>query len=69
MIDLSAEQAAKLYKGLRTDELLDLQRAHELDQAEATSATSIAFSGGRLALIAAELKRRAAILQAIRERR
>jgi hypothetical protein len=53
-----AATAAALYERMPTDQLLRLQRAHQLDQAEAVRPSSIAFVGGRLALIAAELKRR-----------
>lgn len=48
------------YEGMRTDELLQLQAAHQSDQGRATSPESLAFGGGRLALIAAVLSKRVA---------
>lgn len=45
---------------MRTDELLHLQAVHQSDQARATTPESLAFGGGRLALIAFVLERRQA---------
>lgn len=53
-----AANAAALYGRMSTADLLRLKAAHELDQAAATTPSSIAFGGGRLALIAAELRKR-----------
>lgn len=55
-----ARSAYTGYESMRTDELLQLQAAHQADQARATSPESLAFGGGRLALIAAVLAKRAA---------
>lgn len=55
---LDARTAYALYESMRTEELLHLQVAHQLDQAAATMPESIAFGGGRLALIAAVLQKR-----------
>lgn len=55
---LDARTAYAAYESMRTEELLRLQLAHQLDQAAATTPESIAFGGGRLALIAAVLRKR-----------
>lgn len=55
---LDARTAYGAYESMRTDELLRLQLAHQVDQASATTPEGIAFGGGRLALIAAVLKTR-----------
>ena len=52
------DDVARLYASMRTDELEALQWAFESDQDEAISAKSITFIAGRLALIAAELRKR-----------
>lgn len=57
---LDARTAYKAYESMRTEELLHLQAAHQADQAQVTSPESLAFGGGRLALIAQVLARRAA---------
>lgn len=56
---LDARTAYAAYESMRTEELLHLQVAHQIDQAHATMPEGIAFGGGRLALIAAVLKARA----------
>lgn len=53
-----ARTAHALFESMPTKELLVLQAAHTLDQADATTPESIAFGAGRLALIAAVLKAR-----------
>jgi hypothetical protein len=53
-----ARTAYALFESLPTWELLGLQAAHQIDLAQATAPESVAFSGGRLALIAAVLKAR-----------
>ena len=55
---LDARTAYAAYDSMRTEELLRLQMAHQLDQADATLPETIAFGGGRLALIAAVLQKR-----------
>lgn len=55
---LDARTAYAVYESMRTEELLRLQVAHQVDQAHATTPESLAFGGGRLALIAAVLKKR-----------
>lgn len=55
---LDARTAYALYESMRTEELQRLQIAHQLDQLHARTPESIAFGGGRLALIAAVLQRR-----------
>lgn len=55
-----ARQAYQGYQAMRTDELLHLQAVHQSDQARATTPESLAFGGGRLALIAFVLERRQA---------
>lgn len=55
---LDARTAYSAYESMQTEELLRLQRNHQLEQARATTAESIAFGGGRLALIAAVLRKR-----------
>lgn len=55
-----ARTAYQGYESMRTDELLQLQANHQSDQARATTPESLAFGGGRLALIAAVLTTRAA---------
>jgi hypothetical protein len=53
-----ARTAHALFESMRTQELVDLQAAHEADLAHATTPEGIAFGAGRLALIAAVLKAR-----------
>ena len=54
-----SEEAARIYEQMPTLDLLDLQRAHEFDLAQATTTPlSMAFAADRLVLIAAELKTR-----------
>jgi hypothetical protein len=55
---LDARTAYAHFESMQTVELLRLQIAHQVDQAEAISPEAIAFGGGRLALIAAVLKKR-----------
>lgn len=55
---LDARTAYAAYQSMRTEELLRLQIAHQVDQEHATTPEGIAFGGGRLALIAAVLKSR-----------
>lgn len=55
---LDARTAYAAFESMRTEELLRLQIAHQLDQLHATTPEGIAFGGGRLALIAAVLTRR-----------
>lgn len=55
---IDARAAYAVFETYRTDELLRLQIAHQLDQAHATTPEGIAFGGGRLALIAAVLRKR-----------
>lgn len=57
-IEKDARATHALYESMRTSELLALQAAHQLDAAAATRPESIAFGGGRLALIAAVLSKR-----------
>jgi hypothetical protein len=52
-------RAHAVFENMRTAALLELQAAHEADQAHATTPESIAFGAGRLALIAVVLKARA----------
>jgi len=54
---LDARTAYGAYESMRTEELLRLQLAHQLDAAHATTPEAIAFGGGRLALIAAVLQK------------
>jgi hypothetical protein len=53
-------KAFALFESMGTDELLQLQEAHQMDQAQAANPESIVFGAGRLALIAEVLKRRRA---------
>lgn len=55
---IDARAAYATYETYRTDELQRLQIVHQLDQAVAITPESIAFGGGRLALIAAVLRKR-----------
>lgn len=55
-----ARAAYALYQAMRTEDLLNLQEAHTLDVAAATTPEAIAFGAGRLALIAAVLSQRGA---------
>lgn len=57
-IEPGSENAARAYSKIHVDDLYRLQLAFGFDRAAATSADGIAFCDGRLALIAAELKRR-----------
>lgn len=54
-----ARTAYQGYEAMHTEELLHLQAVHQSDQARATTPESLAFGGGRLALIASVLARRA----------
>lgn len=55
---LDARTAYGAFESMRTEELLRLQMAHQLDLADAKTPEGIAFGGGRLALIAAVLRKR-----------
>lgn len=55
---LDARAAYATYDTYSTQELLGLQMAHQVDQAHAATPEVIAFGGGRLALIAAVLRKR-----------
>jgi hypothetical protein len=55
---LDARTAYAAFQSMRTEELLRLQIAHQVDQEHATMPEGIAFGAGRLALIAAVLKSR-----------
>lgn len=53
-----ARAAYGLFEVMPTEELRRLAIAHELDLAQASAPESLAFGGGRLALIRAVLKAR-----------
>lgn len=55
---LDARTTYAAFERMQTVELLRLQIAHQLDAADAVTPEAIAFGGGRLALIAAVLRRR-----------
>jgi hypothetical protein len=55
---VEARSVYAVFVSMTTQELLDLQAAHLVDQAVATTPESLAFGAGRLALIAAALKAR-----------
>lgn len=55
---LDARTAYAEYESMPTERLLQIQMAHQIDHAHATTPESIAFGGGRLALIAHVLKTR-----------
>lgn len=55
---LDARTAYATYERMRTEELLKLQIARQVDLAHAITPDAIAFGGGRLALIAAVLQKR-----------
>jgi len=64
LLTAAIEDARKTYahfETLATAELLRLQWAHLHDQHDAKTPEGIAFSGGRLALIAAVLKKRGVV--------
>lgn len=56
VIDTRAAYAE--YETYSTDELRRLQIAHQLEAVDAVTPEAIAFGGGRLALIAAVLRKR-----------
>lgn len=55
---LDARTAYAAYESMPTEELLHVQMTQQVDQAAATTPEGLAFSGGRLALIAAVLRTR-----------
>jgi hypothetical protein len=55
-VSTDAHSAFELYQTMKVTDLESLLAAHEADMAEAASPESIAFGGGRIALIRAVLK-------------
>ena len=58
---LDARVAYAAYATMTTDALIEMQIAHQISQAHATTPEGLAIGGGRLALIAAVLQQRASV--------